>query len=140
MLRNLFFILCLSLCLYQISKICEIYFSYKTSISMSYQNISEISIPALSICVDKSFLLNSNHLTKLGIKTQVESGRHSSRIGKYLNNMTIIEQIEAMATKEDIFPESCPIRSKESNNSNKIHEIARIFQIWRYQSTLTPCV
>ena len=102
--RSVFFLLSMGLCLYQISKICEMYFSYKTTISMSYENISEISLPALSICVDKSFLLKPKYLTQLGInQTERFSETDSKKINGFLGNLTIKEQFNAMNGKEYLY-------------------------------------
>ena len=115
-----FFLLCMGLCLYQISKICEMYFSYKTTISMSYENISEISLPALSICVDKSFLLKPKYLTQLGInQTERDSPQNTAKVSKFMANMTIKEQFNAMNGKEYVFLNTCSIMTPKAFESTR---------------------
>ena len=115
--------MCMGLCLYQISKICEMYFSYKTTISMSYENISQISLPALSICVDKSFLLKPKYLTQLGFtESDQRLVQNWRKIGLFLANMTIKEQFNAMFSKDYIFQNSChtlPPRAFESTEGSE---------------------
>ena len=98
-----FLTICLGLCLYQISKICEIYFSYKTTISMSFEDISEISLPAVSICVNKTLLLRDEFFTQMSIN---KSDKNMETIKNVLKNMTIKEQIDAMFSEEYVFQNS----------------------------------
>ena len=119
-LYMIFYLLCIGLCLSQISKICEMYFSYKTTISMSYENISEISLPALSICVNKLFLLKPKYLTQLEInRTEKISGLNTKKVLQLLANMTIKEQFIAMFGKEYVFLNSCRIMTPKAFNGTE---------------------
>ena len=96
-----FFSLCLSLCLYQISDISKIYFSYKTTTFVSYSNQSEISLPAITICTDKQNLLKPEYLSKIN-KTQ-NNTKNETQIKEFLNNMTVREQFNALYDFSQVF-------------------------------------
>ena len=52
-IRVLFFIICMTGCLFQIYKISEIYFLYETTTDVRRDEEADISFPALTICIDK---------------------------------------------------------------------------------------
>ena len=60
----IYYTICLGLCLYQIFTISELYFAYKTTTSVKYDNISMISLPAITLCFDKNEVLRENTLNK----------------------------------------------------------------------------
>ena len=96
--KLLFFSFCLTGCLYQISDICNIYFSYKTTNFVSYGNQSEISLPAITICTEKQNLLKPEYLDKIlreNNKIQ-NNGKTGNRVQDFLNNMTVREQFDAL--------------------------------------------
>ena len=81
---------------------------------MSFENISEISLPALSICVDKSFLLKPKYLTQLGInQTERFSVKNNKKIQQFFENITIKEQFNVMNGKESVFSK-CKVSSPSS--------------------------
>ena len=103
----LFFSLCLSLCLYQISDICKIYFSYETTTFVSYGNQSEISLPAITICTDKHYLLKPEYLDKIlneSNKTQ-NNTENVTPIQDFLNNLTVREQFNVFLNFSQAFNE-----------------------------------
>ena len=96
----LFFSLCLSLCLYQISNISKMYFSYKTTTFVSYGNQSEISLPAITICTEKQNLLKPEYLDKI----LSESNKTQNKtIKQILSNMTVREQFNALYDFRQVF-------------------------------------
>ena len=87
---------------------------------MSYENISQISIPALSICVDKLFLLKPKYLTQLGIKqSERVSVENSNKVLQLLANMTIKEQFNAIFGKEYVFLNTCSIMTPKAFNGTQ---------------------
>ena len=121
-----FLFICFGLYLYQISKICEIYFSYKTTISMSFENISEISLPAVSLCVEKSFLLKSQHFIQLSLNQSDRSPQTIQKIRRFINSKTIRGQMEVMYSKEYVFrkssSESCAVLRPKGISSEKVDD------------------
>ena len=105
MFRLSFFSLCLSLCLFQISDISKIYFSYKTTTFVSYGNQSEISLPAITICTDKQNLLKTEYLDKiLSESNKTQNYRpNENQIQDFLNNMTVREQFNALLNFKQVF-------------------------------------
>ena len=68
LIKVIFFALSLSIRLYQIFKFCEIYFSFTTT-SVSYEKVSTISLPAITVCISKKYLLREEIQSK-GFKTR----------------------------------------------------------------------
>ena len=102
----LFFSLCLSLCLYQISNISKMYFSYKTTTFVSYGNQSEISLPAITICTEKQNLLKPEYLDKI----LSESNKTQNKtIKQILSNMTVREQFNVLYDFRQLFNECAVI-------------------------------
>src|SRR5437868_11275892 len=81
----MYFLLCLGLCLYQVCTICQIYFSYKTTTFVEYENISKISLPAITICMDKIEVIKNEVLQKYKIQKVSD---------EFLDNFTIKEQFQ----------------------------------------------
>ena len=90
----LYSVFCLLSCLYQIYKICDIYFAYKTSTFVTYDDISTISLPAITVCMDKTEVLKRNAFDTNG--DQVSSN-------ELLANLSIREQFERLYDFTDIF-------------------------------------
>ena len=57
--RRFIIVLSLGSFLYQAFKICQLYFSYETVISMSYPNQSLISLPAITFCIANDKLIKN---------------------------------------------------------------------------------
>src|ERR1700743_3797060 len=93
--RYLFYISCLSVCLYQIIKICEIYFSYKTTTFVNYDNFLVISLPAITICFDKIDVLRDDYRKHLNIKDNTNDDENEL-VKQYLANYTITEQLDML--------------------------------------------
>ena len=90
------FMSCLGLCLYQTFKLCELYFSYKTIVSMSYQKESIISLPAISVCIRKSLLIRDEYLETIFANKSHINRSNELYILQYLNTKTIRRQIKAL--------------------------------------------
>src|ERR1700744_6346730 len=102
--RQMFFIICLSSCLYQMSKICEIYFSYKTTTSVSYGDFSVISLPAITVCFDKIDVLKDEYLILLNISRNDEIKYKSQHIiERFCGNHTIEQQFAMVFNYKEIF-------------------------------------
>ena len=110
--KFLYFCLCFGLCLYQIIKICEIYFSYETTVSMSYENSLQISLPSISVCFDKQFVIKPEFYEQMRAKNMFSENEVNDRqmIVEFMNeNQTMRQQIEVMYNFEDIFNNSCRV-------------------------------
>ena len=102
--KSFFFIISLGLCLYQICKICEIYFSYKTTISLSFQNSSLVSLPAITVCIKKTKVFRKDFLQRL-LKNRTEiDNKHD-----LINSIPIEEQIRHMLTYDEIIGDNCRV-------------------------------
>src|SRR6185437_6563438 len=114
--KQLFFIFCLSVCLYQIYTICEIYFSYKTTTSVSYGDFSVISLPAITVCFDKIDVLRYEYLIQLNISRNDENKYKSQHIiEKFCGNHTIEQQFAMFFNYIEIFTE-CYVSGKRFIN------------------------
>src|ERR1700744_1738976 len=102
--RQIFFIICFISCLYQMSKICEIYFSYKTTTSVSYGDFSVISLPAITVCFDKIDVLKDHYLDQLNISRNGVNKHKSQIVAKiFCSNYTLRQQFDMFYTFNDIF-------------------------------------
>src|ERR1700741_4950615 len=70
--KYLIFTISLCLCLYQICKICEMYFSYKTIITFGFVNQSVISLPAITFCIKKDLIVREEVLKKIFNQTKID--------------------------------------------------------------------
>ena len=103
-----FYMFCIALCCYQMIDILRAYLSYETSISIDYENTSEISLPGITICFDKFDLLRSEVLNKTNISDELRKDRW--RLIDYFNyNMTIKAQNQLLLSKEEIFTNACQV-------------------------------
>ena len=102
--RQIYFIICFISCLYQMSKICEIYFSYKTTTSVSYGDFSVISLPAITVCFDKMDVLRDHYLNQLNISRNGVNKHKSQIVLKiFCSNYTLRQQFDMFYTFNDIF-------------------------------------
>ena len=77
--------------MYQSIQIIQSYLSYTTSISIDYINSSYISLPGITICIDKYYLLDNNKVDQLNIDDSIRSDKY--KLMQYMAiNMTIEEQ------------------------------------------------
>ena len=124
--KQLFFIFCLSVCLYQIYTICEIYFSYKTTTSVSYGDFSVISLPAITICFNKIDVLKDHHLDQLNISRNGVNKHESQIVVKiFCSNYTVRQQFDMFYPFKDIFS-LCQVSGNrfinKTSNKNKTNE------------------
>ena len=96
--RKCFQIIChtisFGLCLYQILTISEYYFAYKTQTSVKYDKMTDISIPAMTICFDKYDVLRDKRLD--------QSENRNEFLVKF-GKRPITEQFNLMYDFDDIF-------------------------------------
>ena len=114
--QALFFLACLICCLYQLYRISEIYFSYNTTTFVNYEKVSYISLPAITLCVNKKYVIKESYfrsIEALNLK--------GKQIDTHFNNLTIAQQ--------QIDYQYGPIDNKEisppSNIRNKKSIVAR---------------
>jgi len=135
----MFFTFCLSGCLYQIIKICEIYFSYKTTTFVTYDKMSLISLPAITICIDKQYMFKTEYLDKNPINI---SDKQS--LNTLFFSLTIRQQMDILYDFEDVFKYSTLLKKKAFNkshsnivsdhsiNASKISKVIKSIGINRY--------
>ena len=105
--RGIYFTFCLFVCLYQIYKICEIYFSYETITSVRYENIAIISIPALTLCFEKKDVLKEEYMNRLNQSDNESELREN--VNKFAANFTIKEQLEKLYLDHDQIFNACAV-------------------------------
>lgn len=100
--RILFYTLCIALCSYQVINILYAYLSYETSISIEYDNSSQISLPAITICLEKYYILRDEELNESEINEKIRSDRWL--LNNYFNhNLTIAQQNQYLLSKNEVF-------------------------------------
>ena len=111
--RYLYGLFCLSVCLYQILDICDIYFSYTTTTFVSYENQSEISLPAITFCLDKRYLLKPEYLDQININKSDDEGTQNMAVNEFVANLTVKEQFDALYDFRETFNECIVVQPKE---------------------------
>ena len=107
--RVLYILFCAAMCLYQIVTICQIYFSYKTTTFVKYENISKISLPAIFMCVDKREVITNEAKERLNYTVTDE----------ILNNYTVKDQFKMIKNYQDIF--DCHVKPSILFKSDSLH-------------------
>ena len=98
-------VLCLLGFVYQCFDISMIYFSYKTSTNVKYESQTFVDIPGVTLCYDKLEQINDHIRTQLYQKFKTKDDWKI----KYLNNMTIREQLNVFAI-EPVKLQDCFLR------------------------------
>jgi len=129
-------------CLLQVYKICDNYFSYKTNTFVKYEEEVILSLPAITICIDKNYLIKSEHLDSISENGPKITSFNDSRINEYLNGLTVKQQFNAIYSAKDIFNDSCKVLKPNVLNYSEIfvdcEKISPIRQsIDYYQSCFT---
>src|SRR4051812_35245659 len=102
--RKLFFVFCLTVCLYQIYKICDIYFAYKTTTFVNYDKFSVISLPAVTICLDKYEVLRDEYRIQLNATALNSNNAFNNKfVSSYLQSYPVKKQFEMLLTYNDVF-------------------------------------
>ncbi|XP_054157185.1 cytochrome P450 3A24-like [Oppia nitens] len=112
------------MCLYETIQICQIYFSYKTTTFVDYDNIEEISLPAFTICFHKRDLLRQQYLTNVSNNgNQKQSNDYNEKLDQLFINLTIRQQFQLLQNWSDIV-DNCNIYKPQQlintiiNNNN----------------------
>ena len=127
--RVSFFLICLATCLYEIIKICEIYFSYKTTTFVEYENISIISLPAITICVDKREVLSDNAVQNL---TQSVANLSDDKKDEFLAKLSIRDQFRALHNSSHIIKRCQLVKTIPFKNEPGVYiDCERITEIKR---------
>ncbi len=104
--RIFFGIICISGCLFQISRISKIYFSYDTTTVVRYEFEKMVSLPGITICFKKEYILRKqNIIQKFPNLTNKDSSDDDLMV--YLNKMDLKEQLLATLSYEEIFHNEC---------------------------------
>ena len=108
--RFIFSLFCSSVCLYQIIDICYIYFSYKTTTFVRYDNQSLISLPAITLCMDKKYFFKP---LEDGKSHGADKIKRNDRIVDGVAQLKIIYQFNRMVNNfEDFFDKCSVVRPK----------------------------
>ncbi|CAG2101116.1 unnamed protein product [Medioppia subpectinata] len=126
----------MAMCSYQVYKISVLYFSYTTTTSVSYQKVSTISMPGISICFNKESLLREEYRRILS-EDNNGSQLNASELLEQINLWPINKQHSALYSMSDIFNNSCraskPIAFANSTDQHiPCHVIAPIRQSINY--------
>ncbi len=62
LLRPVFKLFCLIDCLFEINEISQIYLSYETITKIRYETEAIISLPAITVCSDKRYLIRDEYI------------------------------------------------------------------------------
>ena len=101
--------------------ICQIYFSYKTTTFVKYENISKISLPAITICMDKREVITIDAKLRFNL---------SEATDEILAKLTVKDQFKIIMNYQDIF-ELCSVMTTVVFKSISLHfmlcdEITRV--------------
>lgn len=104
--RIIFGTICISGCFYQITRISSIYFSYETTTNVKYEFEKMVSLPGITICFKKEYILRKETIIK---KFPNETNDNSSEeeLMLFLNKMSIREQLKATLSYKEIFHNNC---------------------------------
>ena len=87
------------------SNISQIYFSYKTTTLQKYNSLSLISLPAITLCIRKRFVITDQYLNRLKKECiHFENDTSEANIDKCLSQITIKEQFKVFLPFEVVFP------------------------------------
>ena len=95
-------IICLIFCFIQIKNISYLYFKYETTTEVKYENGLYFSLPSITLCFSKDFLLRDGFREK-----------HSKKLSNKLffqeinENLTISEQMEVIQSPEAVLRDNC---------------------------------
>jgi len=122
--RYTFFTFCLSVCVYQVYRICDIYLLYKITTSVTYGNISVISLPAITICFDKIDVLRDEYFVEFNIShNQWDRNESKLQVEKLCANYTIKQQFETLFYKySQIFSHCLVLKTIAFNNEKTFHK------------------
>ena len=123
--KKLFFLACLSACLYQIYTICDIYFSYKTTTFVNYDQFRVISLPAITVCFDKIDVLRDNVFNNTN-QSETNYKDIRKKVMAIFQNYTIREQMQMLYNYSEIFYNCFVLKTKQfidvtkmsNNNTN----------------------
>ncbi len=104
--RIIFGIICISGCLFQIANISKIYFSYDTTTVVEYEFEKMVSLPAITICFKKEYILRKQNIIRK-FPNVTNNNSSDDDLMLYLNKMNLKEQLLATLSYEEIFDNKC---------------------------------
>ena len=118
LIKFIFYSFCISFWLYQNYQIFHMYFSYKTVNSIDHGSFATISLPAITLCIEKHYLLRNdfrNHSAFLREKNnRTERQESLQELYEYLNNFSIEEQFNHSYSFRDVFGDNCRVLRPQS--------------------------
>jgi len=101
-MRGVFILICFIGCLFQITRISQIYFSYQTTADVKYEFDNMISLPGITVCFKKEFIMRKEKIIEK-FAAFVNETSSSDHLLAYLNRMKIKEQLESTLSIEEVF-------------------------------------
>ena len=101
---GIFYLICFCVWFSQVFEISNNYFSYKTITSATYGNVTELSLPAMTICILKKYLIRDKYKNDFPFQ---ENPQIDSSILQKFNNFSIKNQFERLLTTHEVFLNSC---------------------------------
>ena len=163
--HSLIFLISLVGCLWQLTDMSNIYFSYETNVNVKFERETMVQIPGITICTNLSLTVNEDYMLdrypQLRRVPNYEVSRPSRSLskclivallyqetkyfvlGKYLKNLTLYEQLnEATMDYRQMF-NSClimkPIASQFENQTEDYIECDQISPIRQYVTYYRKC-
>src|SRR5690349_21407810 len=110
---NLFYIICIIGCSYQIYDMVSTYMMYKTNTQIHMSMPVEISFPYMTLCVPYDTVTDLTKFKKKGLKSEIGL--------KILGNLTIAQIFEFSPETNNLF-KTCRIRSTDGVNFNSYNQ------------------
>ena len=106
---GIFYLICFCVWFSQVFEISNNYFSYKTITSTTYGDVSEVSLPAMTICIHKKYLIRDEYKDVFPFE---DNSKIDSQILKKLNNFSIKAQFKRMVPWQPFFRDRCPCNGR----------------------------
>ncbi|XP_054162140.1 uncharacterized protein LOC128960094 [Oppia nitens] len=136
-IKTLFIILLLLICSYQVYKICYLYLSYCTTTSVTYDQLSDLSLPGITLCFDKQWILRDDY--KQQMLKQYNASVNSTDWKRLVNSLSIAGQMNVLLSMDEIFGNSCHVLkplafASRSGYYIPCHTITPVIQRMDYQN------
>ena len=103
-----FLLISVSLCSYQVYKISALYFSYGTTTSVSYEKVSTIAMPGITLCFPKHLLLSDQYRDQLAAENG-DQPLNDTELVQHMNSLTIADQHSLMLSIGEMFNNTCRV-------------------------------
>ena len=133
-----FYLVCLITCFLQVYEICEKYFLYETLTSVTFAKRSEISLPAVTICVNKFYIFNDSYKSELNFDQDKNYTRFEFL--KKINEFSIEKQFQILYSAEEVFSKSVVLKTKQFSQLKDVFiNCGKVSPIRRYIDYFDSC-